>query len=71
TEEFLKVVQPQYALISAGVENRYGHPHEETLERLREVGSKVLLTQESGAMEINVDEGRYKIKEYALSRKTL
>ena len=42
----------KYAIISAGENNRYGHPHEETLERLEEVGCKVLRTDERGFIEI-------------------
>lgn len=34
TEEWLDGVHPSVAIISAGYENMYGHPHNETLERL-------------------------------------
>ncbi len=57
TEEFLRLVQPTYALVSAGQENRYGHPHQETLERLTDVGSKVYSTQENGAIIVEVEDG--------------
>ena len=33
---FLAVVNPQIGVISAGVDNRFGHPSEEILERLKE-----------------------------------
>ena len=39
-EEFLQQVQPAYALISAGQGNRYGHPHQETVKRFADVGSR-------------------------------
>ena len=52
TAEFLKAVQPKAALISAGVDNRYGHPHEETLERLKEAGCSVYSTQENGTLTV-------------------
>lgn len=39
TDEFLKVVNPQIAIISAGKDNRYGHPDEEVLERLKSRGN--------------------------------
>ena len=34
--------------------NRYGHPHEETMERLEDAGSKVFTTPECGAVTIEV-----------------
>ncbi|MCI8292681.1 MAG: DNA internalization-related competence protein ComEC/Rec2 [Hespellia sp.] len=57
TEEFLHQAQPAYALISAGQENRYRHPHQETIKRLADVGSKVYSTQENGAIIVEVEGG--------------
>jgi len=37
-EGFLQELAPEIALISSGRDNRYGHPHEELLERLRAQG---------------------------------
>ena len=56
-EEFLQQIQPAYALISAGQENRYGHPHQETIKRLADVGSKVYSTQENGAIIVEAEGG--------------
>lgn len=65
SKEFLGQVQPAYALVSAGRDNRYGHPHQETIERLREVGSKIYSTQENGAVIVEVKEGKaLRIKKY-------
>lgn len=38
---FLRAVTPEYAVIQCGADNDYGHPHEETLSRLRDAGAKV------------------------------
>lgn len=51
---FLEQVAPRIALISCGKDNSYGHPHEEVLERLLQVGCKVLTTVDCGAVEIQV-----------------
>jgi len=49
-EEFLEMIKPSYTLISAGVGNRYGHPHAETIERLEGCGSRVYCTADQGAV---------------------
>lgn len=48
--EFLERIRPAYAWISAGVENRYGHPAEETLKRLEAFGCRIYNTQKDGAV---------------------
>ncbi len=57
SEELLQQVKPAYAFISAGQENRYGHPHRETIERLADVGSKICSTQENGALIVEAGGG--------------
>ncbi len=48
--EYISAVHPQYAVISAGKDNRYGHPHQEVLDILNRVGAKVLRTDELGTI---------------------
>ena len=55
-EAFLGQADPQYTVISAGKDNRYGHPHRETLKHLEEAGSGIWQTMEKG--QISVCEGR-------------
>lgn len=50
TPEYLDVVRPEYAVISVGKENDYGHPHRETLELLKSKGIAVYRTDESGTI---------------------
>lgn len=54
SEQFLEITKPMYSIISAGIDNRYGHPHRETVERLTHAGSKVYSTQNCGAVTIRV-----------------
>lgn len=53
--QFLEAVLPDISLISAGRDNRYGHPHAETIERLEELGSQIYSTQTCGAVTIRTD----------------
>ena len=50
SSDFLSAVNPQYAVISCGEGNSYGHPHEETLKRLEEVGAGIYRTDCYGAI---------------------
>lgn len=49
-QQFLNAVNPKYAVISAGKGNDYGHPHKETMNRLKAKGIKVYRTDESGTI---------------------
>lgn len=52
--EFLAVVQPKYAIISAGIDNSYHHPHAETIQRLQAVGASILRTDQQGIVELGL-----------------
>lgn len=56
SEEFLKAANPRLAIISCGKGNRYGHPHEETLERLEKVDIPWFCTKDYGAITVTVDD---------------
>ena len=55
TEELLERVQPLYAVVSVGMDNSYGHPHPEVLERLREHHAVVFRTDRDGLISIRSD----------------
>jgi competence protein ComEC len=52
---FLRAINPQYVIVSAGEGNNYGHPHEEVLERAADMGAAVLRTDELGTIEVITD----------------
>lgn len=54
---FLEKVSPDYAIISAGEGNRYGHPHANVLTALEEVSTMVLETSKEGTI-VFVSNGR-------------
>lgn len=64
TELLLETISPQLTIISCGLDNSYGHPHKETLERLEAVGSKVIRTDESGAIMLRVRDGKITVDTY-------
>ncbi|GAB4335663.1 MAG: DNA internalization-related competence protein ComEC/Rec2 [Calditrichia bacterium] len=53
---FLRAVDPDYALISVGKYNRYGHPARQILERLNRLGISVFRTDQMGAVWMKGDE---------------
>ena len=50
SEVFLKATNPTWAVISCGVDNSYGHPHQETLERLNNDDVQVYRTDLLGTI---------------------
>ena len=53
---FLKAVSPEAAVISVG-DNNYGHPSEQTLQRLLAVGADIWRTDQQGTVRITVNGG--------------
>ena len=53
SEEFLEQVKPEYAIISCGQNNDYGHPHQEVVDRLK--GVKIYRTDEEGTILVTSD----------------
>ena len=56
SEEFLDVATPDYAVISVGFGNEYGHPTYDALTRLTEVGAKILRTDKKDNILFVVDD---------------
>jgi competence protein ComEC len=55
SELFIGYTSPEYAVISAGKDNRYGHPHKEVLDILEKFGVEILRTDELGIIKIKSD----------------
>ncbi len=55
SSEFLQVVRPKIALISAGKNNSYQHPHSDTVKRLEGSGCDIYQTLKSGAITLISD----------------
>lgn len=49
---FIEEVSPTHVLVSAGVDNRYGHPHEEVMDRVSH--TNILNTAEAGMVQLNI-----------------
>ncbi len=59
--EFIEKVRPRFALISCGANNRYGHPAEQTLDRLKNVNAKIYVTADCGQITIETNGRNYRL----------
>ena len=46
SQNFLDAITPEYAIVSAGKDNSYGHPHAEVISRVEKSGARILNTYE-------------------------
>ena len=63
-EQFLTLATPEYAIISAGEGNSYGHPEQETLDRLKKHTNKIYVTKDLGTIVLTSDGTSIKIDNY-------
>jgi competence protein ComEC len=55
SEELLEAVHPAYAIVSAGLNNKYGHPHKEVTDRLTALHIPYLITFKEGTITFETD----------------
>jgi competence protein ComEC len=62
TLAFLKQVKPKIILIPAGYKNRFSFPHQEVLDRYRQLEIPWMNTADRGALEVKFENGSFNIK---------
>lgn len=55
SEEFAEATTPEYAIISAGKDNTYGHPHKEVIDILNKMNAKILSTIDLGTIKFETN----------------
>lgn len=55
SQALLDQTRPEYALISVGADNRYGHPAQETLERIAAAGAEIYRTDVAGTVTVRIN----------------
>jgi len=63
SEDFLRTVQPQEAIVSAGCKNRFGHPHQEVVALLRKLGIQERDTCFDGNIQFVFQNGKWVYQE--------
>lgn len=64
SEAFVQATQPRYAVFTVGYRNRFHHPHPDTLERYRTVGSELLRSDSDGALIIEMDAQNFTVESH-------
>jgi competence protein ComEC len=62
--EIINAASPSLSVVSCGEGNSYGHPHKEAIENFKSAGSNILVTKDTGAISIKVNNGDYKVENY-------
>ena len=61
SQAFLDAVQPKAVVISLGKNNDYGHPHRETMQRLKKLGTEIYRTDELGTVRMLFTESEVRL----------
>ena len=64
-QHFIEAVKPKISLIGVGENNKFGHPNDDVISRLENIGSKIYRTDKMGEISIMVNsKGKIKIKKH-------
>ena len=61
SQAFLDIIKPEAAIYMAGTDNRYGHPHAETISALQDIGADIYGTDTNGTIILVTDGVEYTI----------
>ncbi len=64
SDEFLNKVNPQYAVISVGINNSYGHPDNIVINKLNNINASIYRTDELGTIIMTSDGNNIKVENY-------
>ena len=59
---FIRTVHPKIAVISCGVNNSYGHPHSQVLQKLNKIKAKIYRTDKQGSVIIKIYNKKITVK---------
>jgi competence protein ComEC len=62
TQEFLDAVRPAFAVVSVGLDNSYGHPNHEVLDRLADMHTAIYRTDQQGLVTVITDGKRVRVE---------
>ena len=61
-KDFLNAASPEYAAISVGAGNTYGHPHSQVIKAIENCGAEILRTDKRGDITFFVEKGKISIE---------
>ena len=64
TARFIAAVHPGYAVFTVGYRNRFGHPDQHVVQRYTDIGSKLLRSDQDGAILVKMDAHGLELERY-------
>ena len=68
-DRLLAYLQPKIAVISCGKDNKYGHPHKETMEKLKKTDAMVYITKDDGQIRMQKTRKGWHVTAYSFSHR--
>lgn len=62
SKEFIAAASPEFAVLSVGANNSYGHPHSEVIDALNDSGSKIYRTDRMGDITFKIKDGKITVE---------
>ena len=69
TEQFVTAVSPDYAVLTVGYRNRFGHPKQEVVQRYADSGAQLLRSDEDGAILVEMNAQGIQVERYRKSHR--
>lgn len=69
SERFLRKIKPRLAVISVGAGNSFGLPAAETVERIRQQGTRLYRTDQQGTVLVTSDQGDFTVSPLAIENR--